>query len=181
MVCAWWCNNSWLIIWKSHVIDNNAHIFSRKCPTRLSWIKDNWPEGSNFASASTRGWSYFKIDIFAPKFAPQVSTHAHVNFYPEVESFTKNGDKFSWVKYWWMTFNSPNSTKFLHHNFALYSICIFFSDYGICNREIVVCFLMCVLIESFIEFPADPYYELLLWLMIKTYQQYVAVQLHNSS
>jgi len=36
----------------------------------------------NFASASGDG----KINIFAP----QVSTHAHANFfYPEVESFTK--------------------------------------------------------------------------------------------
>jgi len=28
-------------------------------------------------------------------------------FYLEVESFTKNGDKFGWVKYWRMTFNLP--------------------------------------------------------------------------
>jgi len=28
-------------------------------------------------------------------------------FYLEVKSFTKNGDKFGWVKYWQMTFNSP--------------------------------------------------------------------------
>jgi len=33
-------------------------------------------------------------------------------FYPEVESFTKNGYKFGWVKYWWMTFNLPNLPKF---------------------------------------------------------------------
>jgi len=38
-------------------------------------------------------------------------THVHT-FYPEVESFTKNGDKFDWVKYRQMTFNSPNLTKF---------------------------------------------------------------------
>jgi len=35
----------------------------------------------NFTSASGDR----KIDIFAP----QVSTHAHANFYPEVKSFTK--------------------------------------------------------------------------------------------
>jgi len=29
----------------------------------------------NFASASARLWTYFKIDTFAPKFAPPVSTH----------------------------------------------------------------------------------------------------------
>jgi len=26
--------------------------------------------------------------------------------------YTKNGDKFGWVKYWRMTFDSPNSPKF---------------------------------------------------------------------
>jgi len=47
----------------------------------------------NFASASGDG----KIDVFSP----QTSTHTHEkNFYPEVECFTKNGDKFGWVKYW---------------------------------------------------------------------------------
>jgi len=45
--------------------------------------KDNWPEGSNFASASARGQKYFKIDIFAPKFAPPLSTHAYANFLSE--------------------------------------------------------------------------------------------------
>jgi len=30
-------------------------------------------------------------------------------FYREVASFTKNGDKFGWVKYWRITFSSPNS------------------------------------------------------------------------
>jgi len=33
-------------------------------------------------------------------------------FYLEVKSFIKNGDKFGWVKYWQMTFNSLNSPKF---------------------------------------------------------------------
>jgi len=39
--------------------------------------KDNWPEGSNFDSASAREWRYF---IFAHKFTPQVSTHALAKF-----------------------------------------------------------------------------------------------------
>jgi len=46
--------------------------------------KDNWPEGSNFASASARGWRYF---IFAPEFAPQVSTHAHAKFLSRTREF----------------------------------------------------------------------------------------------
>jgi len=40
--------------------------------------------GSNFASANG-DIPTFKIDIFTP----QVSTHARVNFYPEIKSFTK--------------------------------------------------------------------------------------------
>jgi len=38
-------------------------------------------------------------------------------FYPEVEIFTKNGDKFGWVKYWQMTFNLPkfSPTRILHY------------------------------------------------------------------
>jgi len=74
--------------------------------------KDNWLEESNFASASARGQRYFKIDIFAPKFAPQISIHVHANIYPEVKSFLINGDKFGWVKYWRITFNSLNVPKF---------------------------------------------------------------------
>jgi len=42
--------------------------------------KYNWPEGSNFASASAREQRYFKIDIFASEFTPQVSTHTCAKF-----------------------------------------------------------------------------------------------------
>jgi len=55
------------------VIDNDVHVFGRKCPLRLSQIY-YWPEGSNFASAA-RGQRYFKFDIFTP----QVSTQARAN------------------------------------------------------------------------------------------------------
>jgi len=44
-------------------------------------------------------------------------------FYPEVESFTKNGDKFGWVKYW----REPNSPKFSPPQFALYDMYIAYS------------------------------------------------------
>jgi len=48
------------------------------------------------------------------------------NFYPKVESFTKNGDKFGWVKY--CMANDIQFVKFAkvfpHHNFVLYSITI---------------------------------------------------------
>jgi len=52
-------------------------------------------------------------------------THTHAKFYPEFESFTKHG-KIVWVKYWWMTFNSPNSPKsssatILNHTVATYN------------------------------------------------------------
>jgi len=46
-------------------------------------------------------------------------------FYLEVESFTKNGDKFGWVKYWRMTFNSPkfSPTRILRYMVCMY-VCI---------------------------------------------------------
>jgi len=56
---------------KGYVIDKNVHAFGRKCPLWLLSYhedQDNWLEGSNFASASARGWRYFKIHIFAPEF-----------------------------------------------------------------------------------------------------------------
>jgi len=59
-------------------------------------FKDNWPKGSNFASASARRRRYF---IFGPEFEPQVFTHTHAIFLYEVKSFTNNEDKFGWVKY----------------------------------------------------------------------------------
>ena len=47
-----------------------------------------------------------------PSLHPQsLLTHMQT-FHLEVENFTKNGDKFGWVKYWQMTFNLPNSPKF---------------------------------------------------------------------
>jgi len=51
--------------------------------------EDSWPEGSNFASAFARGWRHFKIDIFAPKFAPPISTHARANFLSGSQEFYK--------------------------------------------------------------------------------------------
>jgi len=51
--------------------------------------KDNWPEESNFVSASAKGQRYFKIDIFTPKFTPPVSTQAHANFLSISSEFYK--------------------------------------------------------------------------------------------
>jgi len=65
---------------KGHVIDNDVHVFGRKCSSSYYEYKDNWFEGSNFASASAKRQRYFKTDILAPEFTPQVSTHAHANF-----------------------------------------------------------------------------------------------------
>jgi len=72
----------------------------------------------NFVSASGDR----KIDILAH----QVLTHVQ-NFYPEVESFTKNGDKFGWVKYLQMTFNLPNSPKFSPATILHYTVYHIFS------------------------------------------------------
>jgi len=81
---------------KGHVI-NNVHVFGRKVSRSVlrgyDKYKDNWPEGSNFASASARGRRYFKIDIFAPEFALPISTHARANFLSGSQEFyKKNGD-----------------------------------------------------------------------------------------
>jgi len=65
--------------------------------------KDSWPERLNFTSASDRGQRYFKIYIFTPEFAPSFSTHVHANFLSGSWEFYENGDKFGWIKYWWMT------------------------------------------------------------------------------
>jgi len=58
---------------KGHVFYNDVHIFDNPY-TYVGYhkYKDNWPEGSNFVSALAKGQRYFKIDIFVPKFAPQV-------------------------------------------------------------------------------------------------------------
>jgi len=62
--------------------------------------KDSWPDGLNFVSAAlARGWRYFKIKIFAPGFAPLVSTpppHVCKLFIQKVRVL-QNGDKFGWV------------------------------------------------------------------------------------
>jgi len=68
---------------KGHMINNDVNVLVESVLRVTTNImnKDNWLEGSNFASASARGWRYFKIDIFAPKFASQVSTHGRANFF----------------------------------------------------------------------------------------------------
>jgi len=62
------------------MIDNDVHVFGRKCPLNYHEYKNNWTEGSNFAYASVGGWRYFKINIFASEFALQVFTHTRANF-----------------------------------------------------------------------------------------------------
>jgi len=63
------------------------------------------------------------MDIFAPEFAPPISQYSRTcNFYRKVASFTKNGNKFGWVKYWRMTFNSPNSPKFSPATILRYTV-----------------------------------------------------------
>jgi len=85
------------------VIDNDVHVFGKKYPLWLRVIININLKDQILLLLQLGDGRYFKIDIFAPEFAPQVSTHTCANFYPflsEVESFTKNGDKFGWVKYW---------------------------------------------------------------------------------
>jgi len=51
-------------------------------------------------------------------------THMQI-FYLEVESFTKNGDKFGQVKYWQMTFNSSNLPKFSPARIVRYMVLLY--------------------------------------------------------
>jgi len=77
----------------------------------------------HFVSALASERRYFKIDIFAPEFAPPISTHVVAIFYPEVMSFTKNGDKIWLGK---ILVNDIQFAKFAkvfpRHNFVLYGI-----------------------------------------------------------
>jgi len=84
--------------------------------------KDVCFEGSDIASASGDR----KIDVFAC----QVSTHAHANFLSRSQEFCKkNGDKFGWVKYWQMIFDSPkiSPTTILHYIYSSIVHTYFFS------------------------------------------------------
>jgi len=74
---------------KGHMINNNIQIFRESVLQGYHEYKDYWPEGSNFAPASARERRYFRIDIFAPEFAPQVSTTTGANFYPKVRFYKK--------------------------------------------------------------------------------------------
>jgi len=89
------------------MIDNDVHIFGRKCPfVALSYheYKDNWLEGSNFASASARGWRLTSLHPGLHLKSPL--THVQISI--QKSSFTKNGDLIC--------------QSFPHHNFALYGI-----------------------------------------------------------
>jgi len=73
---------------KGRVIDSDVHVFGISVLLGYHKYKDNWPEGSN-ASASARGWRYFKLTSSLPSLHfKSLLTHVQT-FYPEVKSFTK--------------------------------------------------------------------------------------------
>jgi len=74
---------------KGHMIDNYVYILIESVLRGYHEYKHNWSEGSNFASASAKGQRYFKIDIFAPKFTPQVSALTCANFLSRSWEFYK--------------------------------------------------------------------------------------------
>jgi len=76
----------------------------------------------NFAAASASG-----TKRLSSLHLRSLLTHLQ-NFYPKVESFTKNGDKFGWVKYWQMTFNSPNLQKFSPTTILCYTVYIYLKE-----------------------------------------------------
>jgi len=104
--------------------------------------KDNLPEGSNFASASARARRYFKIVIFAPKFAPQVSTHVSAKFLSASWEFYKNGDKFGWF--------AKFAKVFPRHNFMLYGMRTYMHTYiRLCiNMYMCMCMYVCIHVHN---------------------------------
>jgi len=68
----------------------------------------------NFASDSRDG----KIEVFIP----QVSIYTRAKFLSRSREFTKNGDKFGWVKYWQMAFDSQNLPKFFPTTILHYTV-----------------------------------------------------------
>jgi len=85
---------------KGCMINNDVHAFGSKCHYEY---KDVWSEESGKFCFCFRGQKDCLRTLIK-------SLLMHLqNFYPEIKSFAKNGNKFDWVKYWQMTFYSPNS------------------------------------------------------------------------
>jgi len=78
---------------------NDVHVFGRKCPSitniKIVSLKDQilllLQLGDGDISRLTT--------LYPSSHIQSLLTHMQT-FYLEVESFTKNGDKFGWVKYW---------------------------------------------------------------------------------
>ena len=97
------------------MIDNfkGPVIYNDLVASVVQGYKDVWSEGwfkdlVNLASAS-------RVKRLISLHLRPLLMHVKI-FYLEVES-CKNGDKFGWVKYWWMTFNLPkiSSATILHY------------------------------------------------------------------
>jgi len=110
---------------KGHMIDNDVHFFSRKCPSWLQVITNIKIIGLNdqiLLPLLLRDGDISRLsDTFAPKFAPQVSTHVCAKLLSRSWEFYKNGDEFGWVKINIDEWHSIHKS-FPYHNFGLYSI-----------------------------------------------------------
>jgi len=107
---------------KGHVIKNDVHVFDRKCPSWLRFIANIKIIGLKdqiliLLQLGDGDISYSHTSSHLRSLLMHLQT-----FYTEVKNFTKNGDKFGWVKYWQMTFNSPNSPKFSPTTILCYTV-----------------------------------------------------------
>jgi len=98
---------------KGHV-NNNVHVFGRKSVsfeviTSLKIVSQQ----DQILLLLQLGYRDISRLTYSHPSSHLQSLLTHMQtFYSEVKSFTKNGDKFGWVKYWRMTFNSSNTPKF---------------------------------------------------------------------
>jgi len=97
---------------KGHVIDNDVHVFHRKCPSRhrgmfefitnikIIGLKDLILLLFHLRDGDISRWTSSHPSSHLRSLLTYMQT-----FYLLVKSFTK---KWRWVKYWQMTFNLPN-------------------------------------------------------------------------
>jgi len=140
MVFFQWCTNSRLIIWKVTWLIFNVNIFGRKCPLRhrgmfevIMNIKIIGLKDQILLSLQLKDGDISRLTSSHPSLHLRFLLMHMQTFYPEVASFTKNGDKFGWVKYWRMTFNFPNSPKFSSATFLHYMVTT--NHHGITTRS----------------------------------------------
>jgi len=116
MVCVQWCTNLWSIIWKAVLLI----MMHRLSVASIIWgyheYKYVWSEGSGKFCFYFRGQKNFRLCTSG------LYSYTCQIFIWKLRVLQKNGDKFGWVKYWQMTFHSPNSLKFSTATILCYTV-----------------------------------------------------------